>query len=151
MKTVKYILILVAGILFGGNVPAAGLPSGMLSVHVAVSAKAYWDGATKSCIPREKGGCCHIWVEAMEPGPGEICGDMALIRGNIFQLSFSRGKGLNNDTWQRYFADGKFLADGPITFDPAVLMQLGLPGGYVIPSGSYPVAVNGDQIVITFK
>ena len=80
-------------------------PTLMLPVHIVFSAKSYWDGATKSCLPREKGGCCHIWLEGMEPGPGEISGEMVLVKNKIIQLTVSRGKGLNRETWLKYFSD----------------------------------------------
>jgi len=126
-------------------------PTLMLPVHIVFSAKSYWDGATKSCLPREKGGCCHIWLEGMEPGPGEISGEMVLVKNKIIQLTVSRGKGMNRETWLKYFSDGKFNLDGPLTFDPAVLSRLGADPDCTVPQGAYPVAANGDLLTITFK
>lgn len=122
-----------------------------LPIHVVFSAKAYWDGPSKSCIPREKGGCCHIWLGDMQPGAGEFVADIVLMKDKVIQATVSRGKGMNKETFLKYFSDGKFNLDGPITFDPAVLGRLGLDAGYVIPPGAYPVTTNGDQMTITFR
>ncbi|MEI7896386.1 MAG: hypothetical protein WCJ26_05085 [bacterium] len=152
MKTIYRTSVLFLFVLLGINASAANLfPARMLSVHVAVSAKAYWDGQTKSCLPREKGGCCHIWLEGMNPGPGEISGELVFVNGNTFQLTVSRGKGMTNETYLKYFSEGKFNQDGPVTFDPAVLSKLGIEASYVIPSGSYPATISGDLVTITFR
>jgi hypothetical protein len=144
-------LILVAALFTLSAVATKVITAGMLPIHVVFSAKAYWDGPSKSCIPREKGGCCHIWMDGMEPGPGDIPGEMTMSRGNSLQLAVSRGKGMNNESWRKYIADGKFILDGPITFDPEVLSRLGAEKGVVVPAGSYPVTSNGDQLIITFQ
>jgi len=74
-----------------------------------------------------------------------------LVKGTIIQLSASRGKGMNKETYMKYFSDGKFNLDGPMTFDPKVLSQLGIGSDYVVPSGTYPVTINGDMLTVTFK
>ncbi len=123
----------------------------MLQIHVVFSAKAYWDGPTKSCIPREKGGCCHIWVEGMEPGPGEMAGEMTMVRDKTCQFTVSRSKGMNTEHRMNCFSDGKFNLDGPLTFDPDLLKKLGFDENFTVPAGTYPVTFSGDILTITFK
>jgi hypothetical protein len=152
MKTIYRTLFCVLSFFLANSVFSENfIPPMMRQIHVVFSAKAYWDGITKSCLPREKGGCCHIWTERMEPGPGEISGEMILVRGGIFQLTVSRDKGMDKETYVKYFSDGKFILDGPVTFDPDVLSKLGVDGRYVVPSGTYPFTANGDLLTITFK
>ena len=152
MKTIYRISFPLMSILLAFGVFAAKMvPPGIVPIHVVFSSKAYWDGPSKSCLPREKGGCCHIWLDGMEPGPGEISGELVLFNGKIFQLSFSRSKGLKNETYLKYFTDGKFTLDGPVTFDPNVLSKLEIDEKYVIPPGTYSVTANGDLLTIIFK
>lgn len=87
----------------------------------------------------------------MLTGPGEISGEVAAVKGKVIQLTVSRGKGMNQETYKNYFANGQFNLDGPITFDPDILSRLGVDGRYVVPSGTYPFTVSGDLITITFK
>ena len=152
MKTIYRTSVFLVGFLL--TIPVFSttiVPPGIIPIHVVFSARAYWDGPSKSCLPREKGGCCHIWIEGMVPGPGEIFGDLVLERGNIFQLTVSRGKGMDKETQLKYFSDGTFNLEGIITFDPAVLSKLGISGNYVVPASKYPVSANGDMLTITFK
>jgi hypothetical protein len=87
----------------------------------------------------------------MEPGAGEITAEIVLVKDKIIQATVSRGKGMTKETFMRYFSEGKFNLDGPITFDPAVLSRLGIDAGYVVPPGAYPVNTNGDQMTIIFR
>jgi hypothetical protein len=152
MKTMYRISALLVSLLLAVNVIAVkAIPGSIFPIHVVFSAKSYWDGPSKSCLPREKGGCCHLWLEGMEPGPGEISGELVMLRGKIIQLTVSRVKGMNNETYLKYFSDGKFTLEGPITFEPNVLTRLGIEGYYVVPAGTYPFTSNGDVITITFK
>ncbi|MFZ4520528.1 MAG: hypothetical protein ACOYNC_02415 [Bacteroidales bacterium] len=151
MKTCFRAVIILMSIMVSLNLMAVKPPSGMLALHVVVSAKSYWDGPSKSCIPREKGGCCHIWVDGMEPGPGEISGEMVVLRDKVIQFTVSRGKGMNNETYRNVFNGGSFTLEGPVTFDPKVLSGLGLDVSYSIPAGRYPYAVNGDRLTIMFR
>ncbi|MCX6304227.1 MAG: hypothetical protein NT040_04605 [Bacteroidetes bacterium] len=152
MKTINRLALLFISMFFAFSIVAAkAIPPGMLGVHVVFSAKAYWDGPSKSCIPREKGGCCHIWAEGMEPGPGEIFGEMVVLNDKIIRMTVSRGRGMTNETYGKYFSDGKFHLDGPMTFDPNVLSRLGIEGKYMIPPGTYPCTANGDMLTIIFK
>ena len=152
MKTTFKSIALLLSLVFTTGVFSATSHAVMkLPVHVVFSAKAYWDGPSKSCIPREKGGCCHIWLDGMEPGAGEITADIVLVKDKIIQATVSRGKGMTKETFMRYFSEGKFNIDGPITFDPAVLSRLCIDAGYVVPTGAYPVNTNGDQMTIIFR
>jgi len=152
MKTISKTAFLMISILLCNSIFSAKFSTiPLFPIHVVFSAKSYWDGETKSCIPREKGGCCHIWLEGMVPGPGEISGEMVLVRGKVIQLTVSRIKGMNKETHMRFFSEGFFTLDGPITFDPDILFKLGLRDSYVVPAGKYPYSMNGDVITITFK
>ena len=152
MKTICHTSVLLISLLLAVNGYSEKVtPPLMRSIHIVFSAKAYWDGTTKSCTPREKGGCCHIWTERMVPGPGEIVGEMVLLKDKIILMTVSRSKGMNNETWRKYFSEGKFNFDGPITFDPEVLLNLGIDRNYILPASDYPYAVNGDNLTITFK
>jgi hypothetical protein len=152
MKTIYRTTVLLMSVFLAITVFSAKfIPASVIPIHVVISSKAYWDGPTKSCLPRVKGGCCHIWIEGMVSGQGEISGEMDLLKGNIFQLTVSKDKGMNNETYLKYFSDEKFILDGPITFDPGVLKKLGIDGNYVVSSGTYPVTTNGELLTITFN
>jgi hypothetical protein len=152
MKTIFRISLLsIATFIAFGAVSANVFQPKFLSIHIVMSSKSYWDGPTKSCIPREKGGCCHIWTDGMTTGAGEISGELSTERSRMLQLTVSRGKGMNNDTYLKYFSDGRFTLDGPVSFDPNILSGLGLDPGYTIPAGAYPFTANGDKLTITFK
>jgi hypothetical protein len=127
------------------------IPPGIIPFHVVITSKAYWDGPTKSCLPREKGGCCHIWFDGMTPGPGEIHGEITQLDGRTLQMTIYRKKGLRDDTWQEYFRDGKFMLDGYLTFDPEILSKLGLPKSFQLPPGNYPYSMKGDQVTVIFR
>ena len=129
---------------------ASTLPfSSLLGIHIVISSKAYWDGATQSCVPRERGGCCHIWTDKLI-GPGQIAGDFEKANG-ILILSISGTKALDKATFDKFFQNGKFILDGPLTFSPEVLSKLELQGNYTIPAGSYAYNISGDLITVTFK
>ena len=152
MKAVYSTSVLLMSMFLATGVFAAKFtPPGIVPIHIVFSGKAYWDGATKSCLPRERGGCCHIWVDALAPGTGEIFGEMAPVSGNILQLTVSKSKGMGPDTYMKYFSDGKFTVDGSITFDPNVLSKLGVNVNLVVPAGSYPFILKGDLLIITFN
>jgi hypothetical protein len=152
MKTINRTSVLLLSLFLALNVIAAkSVPGSMFLIHVVISTKSYWDGPTKSCLPREKGGCCHIWIEGMEPGPGGISGEMALGKGNVIKLTVSRNTGMTDDTYKKCFAEGKFILDGPITFEPGILTRLRADANYIIPAGTYPITINGDLITITFN
>jgi hypothetical protein len=152
MKTLKNCFVLLMALLPGLPVFSGALVSPpKLPLHIVFSSKAYWDNASKSCIPREKGGCCHIWIEGMVPGSGEIAGDLVITAGNSLQFTFTRRKGMNNETSRPYLIGGQFVLDGPVTFEPEVLSRLGAERNLIIPAGTYPVAQNGDTITVTFK
>jgi hypothetical protein len=152
MKTIYRTSLFLTGILLAVGVSAAKfVPPGIIPIHIVFSAKAYWDGPTKSCLPRDKGGCCHIWIEGMEPGPGEIIGELILIKGNIFQLTVSKVKGIKAETYNSNFSNGKFNLDGTMTFDPNILSKFGIDTKYFVPPGIYSVTTNGDMLTIIFK
>lgn len=152
MKTFYRTPVLLVSLLWAVSAFSANAVSPVFfSIHVVFSSKSYWDGPSKSCIPREKGGCCHIWADGMIAGPGEISGEMVVLKDRIIQFTVSRGKGMNTETYQKYFSGGRFTLDGPITFEPAVLSKLGLDPSYSVPAGSYPVSSNGDLVTVTFR
>ncbi len=130
-------------------ITANAAPHGVLGIHVVFSAKAYWDGQTKSCCPREKGGCCHIWLDRFV-GPGQITGTMETSGGNLI-FTASKSKGMQPETYGQLFNAGKFILDGPMTFSSEVLSKLGLRSDFILPAGAYSCSFNGDDIVITLK
>ena len=129
---------------------AKAAPHGLFGINVAISAKAYWDGQTKSCLPREKGGCCHIWVDG-PVGPGDKFGSLENPGNGSLVYTVSKRKGMLPETNKQYFGSGKFFIDGPITFSPDVLSKLSLKSDFSIPGGAYLCTFNGDEIIIIFK
>lgn len=152
MKKLILCLALLPGILTALTATASLTPAPPAAfIHVVISSKSYWDGPTKSCLPREKGGCCHLWIEGMVPGPGEIGGDLLPAGGRTLQLVVKLQKGLKNDVWQSGFRDNTYTLDGAITFEPEVLARLGLDRNFTIPAGTYPCSTSGDLATITFR
>ena len=152
MKTMRFLSALLICLLLAGFVKNSdATPPGLFGVHVVISSKSYWDGPSQSCLPREHGGCCHIWIDGMVPGPGEISGEIEILRGKELKFTVSRAKGVSAELYRQYFSGGKFTLDGPVTFESRVLEKLGLDPNFVLAPGVYPVSVRGDDLIVTFK
>ncbi len=151
MKTISKIFAIFLSMFLAFNVMAVNTtPCGIFNIHVVMSAKSYWDGASKSCLPREKGGCCHIWFDRAI-GPGQMGGNLEMDANLLFTFTTSKSKGMQPETFDQLFRGGKFILDGPLTFSQEVLSKLGLKNDFTIPGGAYPCSFNGDDIIITFK
>jgi hypothetical protein len=152
MKKIGFLFGMVLAIVFvsgNGFVSQASSPS-IINLHVVFSSKAYWDGPSQSCIPREKGGCCHIWLDNL-PGPGQIIGELSAQDSKLLTLTISRSKGVDRATFEEVFSRGNFSMNGDVTFSPEVLKKLSLPPYYSIPAGEYRVTISGDIITVYFK
>lgn len=125
-------------------------PRGLFGIHIVLSAKAYWDGEKKSCVPREKGGCCHIWTDNVL-GPGDMAGELENPGNGSLILTISKSKGMLPETYNQYFRTGKLVLDGTMTFAPEVLSKLNLRRDFTVPGGAYSCTFNGDLIVVTLK
>lgn len=144
----RFITLAILMVCGNGLMSRAASP-GWFSIHVVFSAKAYWDGNLKSCVPREKGGCCHIWTDNL-PGPGQIIGEL-MTTDNSVVFVISKSKGLDRETYNEFFSQGQFILDGPITFEPEILNKVSLPRAFSVPSGKYRVTLTGDEIKVYFK
>jgi hypothetical protein len=152
MKTIKFFTMLVLSVVIISRISfatSAYSPS-FLGINIIMTSKAYWDGPTKSCLPRDKGFCCHISVTAM-PGHGQISGTLEVNESNTLVLSVSKPSGLDRETYNEYFSKDKFLLDGDLTFSQEILNKLRLPAGFTISSGEYPYTTTGEMIRIYFK
>jgi hypothetical protein len=152
MKTIKLFTVLILSIVIVSRISfatSAYSPS-FLGISIIMTSKAYWDGPTKSCLPRDKGFCCHIAFNTM-PGHGQISGTLEVNESNILVLSVSKPAGLDRETYNEYFSKDKFILDGDLTFSQEVLNKLRLPAGFTISSGEYPYTTAGETIRIYFK
>ena len=125
-------------------------PKGIIGIHVIFSSKAYWDGVTKSCLPRDKGGCCHVWVDHAV-GPGQIIGTLENAGNGKLIFTTSKAAGMQPETFTQLFIGDKFVLEGTLTFSSEVLSKLGLKSDFTIPGGTYPFTTNGDSITIPIK
>jgi len=150
MKNAILIIFLSLVTMFGTCTMMNASNVSPVGIGVSLSSKAYWDGPTQSCLPREKGFCLHIAINLM-PVHGQIFGTIEQKEGKTLELTVSRNKGIDKETFYELFKAGKFIADGPITFSTDVLEKLKLPASYSIPAGEYPFSIEGDRITIYFK
>lgn len=118
------------------------------AIEVTFSSKAYWDGPTKSCMPREKGCCFHISFATVLDG--QMGGDLT---NNSSGLAFkiSKTKGITPGVYKEFFSTGKFHLEGEGTFSEEILQKLGLPRGYVLKEGYYSIKEEGDNLTVYFK
>jgi hypothetical protein len=150
MKRHKLFFGLILALAFVARENTVASTPALFGIHVVITSKAYWDGPSKSCLPREKGGCCHMWTDNM-PGPGQIVGELSNAPASGLQLKISQTKGIDKETFMNHFRNGRFDIRGPITFEPEVLSKLGLSANFTVAQGEYPYTVNGDEITIRFK
>jgi hypothetical protein len=152
MRKIKLVSVLVISFLVvSGSILAsrASSPS-LLGISIIMTSKAYWDGPTKSCLPRDKGFCCHVSFNTM-PVHGQILGEIEISDANSMVLTIAKTKGLDRETFMEYFTKDKFMLNGPITFSPEILEKLKLPLSYSIPAGEYSYSVAGDVIRVFLK
>jgi len=148
--TIKIAVILLSLFMVFQFVRVNAASRGIIPIHVVFSAKAYWDGQTKSCLPREKGGCCHIWMD--QPiGTGQIIGNLEINPEGSLVFTVSKTNGMQAETFKQYFEGGKFLLDGSLTFSAEVLSKLGLKSDFTISAGIFPCTFKGDTIIIPLK
>lgn len=152
MKKIKFLsaIILCTVIISRISLASYAFSPSFLGISIIMTSKAYWDGPTKSCLPRDKGFCCHIAVNTM-PGHGQISGTLEVNESNILVLTVSKGNGLDRESYNEIFSKDKFILDGDITFSPEVMNKLRLPLTYSIPAGEYPYTTTGDVINVYFK
>lgn len=119
-------------------------------IDIVFSSKAYWDGATKSCLPRDKGCCLHISVN-LPLLDNQIFGDISNNEGKGVKFSFSKNKGIQKEALSELTKTGKFYMEGEGTLSEELLKSLKLPSSYKILPGYYPYQENGDLITVFFK
>lgn len=149
MKKITFLSTLVVLIIAG--IAAKATNSATFSqIEIIFSSKAYWDGPTKSCLPRDKGCCLHFSfkVPLLED---QIFGDLTNYEGQGVKLSFSKKSGIQQETLIELTKTGKFYLDGEGTFSEELLKALKLPLSYKISPGYYPYQENGDLITVFFK
>ena len=123
-----------------------------LGLSVSFSTRAYWDGPTQGCLPRERGWCLHISIDATAPMPGgTICGEINNLATTGLTLTFNKKTGITPETFSKFFRNGKFNLDGEGTMAGEITGKLGLPPSFIIPEGTYNYMETGDIVTINFK
>jgi len=128
----------------------AGNPS-PIGIGIDFSSKAYWDGPSKSCLPRDKGCCFHISIDLDVLAPGHINGTLETRQNGEIAFSFSKRGGILPETWKELVKNGYFILDGNGTFSEEVLKKLGLPPSFKLSEGKYSYSENGDFVTVIFK
>lgn len=151
----KKILVLTGILLFGFctmqlHATEKNQPAKPSKFEIVFSAKAYWDGQTKSCLPREKGCCFHISFNAIIL-EGQMIGEMTYTATDGLVFTFNKRTGITPQTFKELFGSGKFVLDGTGTLSDEIIRMLRLPVNYTIPAGNYGFRTSGDMISITFK
>jgi hypothetical protein len=152
----KHILLMILSIvmIFPAVQMKAGSPSPQpgLKLKIAFSSRAYWDGVTKSCLPRERGWCLHISINILNTVPdGIIIGEVSNDIIDGMTLTFKKQEGITAETFTKFFRNGKFVLDGEGTMEDAIAKKLGMRSPYTIPAGSYDYKEKGGYITISFK
>jgi hypothetical protein len=149
MKKITFFLTLVVLIIVGNAVKATTFETSS-QIEVIFASKAYWDGPTKSCLPRDKGCCLHFSfkVPILED---QIFGDLTNYEGQGVKLSFSKKSGVQQGTLNGLIKNGKFYLEGEGTMSEELLKALKLPSTYIIPPGYYTYEERGDIITVFFK
>jgi hypothetical protein len=149
MKKITFLLTVVVIMIASVAVKAT---SSVISsqIEVIFSSKAYWDGTTKSCLPRDKGCCIHISIN-VPLFEHQISGDLTNYEGQGVKLSFSKKSGIQKETLTELTKTGKFYLDGEGTLSEELLKTLKLPLSFKISPGYYPYQETGDLITVFFK
>ena len=130
----------------------ASSSSSLLGISIYFSTKAYWDGETKSCMPRERGWCLHIELDGQSPVPiGTIRGEISNLKTTGLILSFNKKTGVTAETFSKYFKNGKIFIDGEVTMPDDLTRKLGLAPSFVIPEGAYAYKESGETVTITLQ
>lgn len=151
MKKILSISSFILVVLLGSFQNSNAVNSAPLGVGISFSSKAYWDGTTHSCLPRDKGCCIHIEFIPIVPGPGQINGTLEIRQNNEIAFSFSKRGGILSETWNELSKNGYFMLDGDGTFSQEILKKLGLPANFKLSEGRYPYTENGDVVTVVFK
>ena len=141
-------LALIIGISIQTIASTNSLPIG---IGIDFSSKAYWDGTTKSCLPRDKGCCFHISIEFKVIEKGQIRGTLETRPNNEIAFSFSKRGGILPETWKELVNNGYFILDGDGTFSEEILRTLGLSANFRLSVGKYSYTENGDVVTVIFK
>jgi hypothetical protein len=149
MKKIMFLSTLVVLIIAGIAVKATN-SAAFSQIEIIFSSKAYWDGTTKSCLPRDKGCCLHISLD-VPLLDHQIFGDLTNYEGKGVKFTFSKKSGIQQETLAELTKTGKFYLDGDGTLSEELLKTLRLPLSYKISPGYYPYQENGDIITIIFK
>ena len=144
-----FLLIVISGLKTMAETPSS---TSLLGITISFSTHAYWDGTTKSCLPRAHGWCLHFEIQAPATVPqGVIYGEISNNAVAGLTLTFSKKSGINPETFSSLFRDGMFQLEGSGTVSDDVLKKLGLSPLYVIPEGAYNYKESGDTVTISFK
>jgi len=149
MKKILFLSTLIVLIIAGIAVKASNSTT-FSQIDVVFSSKAYWDGPTQSCLPRDKGCCLHFSFKVLVLD-NQIFGDLSNNNGKGVKLTFSRNIGIQKETLTELTKTGKFYIDGEGTLSEELLKALKLPLSYKITPGYYPYQENGDLITVFFK
>ena len=125
------------------------LPSTPSKSIIVFSSKAYWDGTTESCLPRDKGCCFHIGFTTIIID-GQISGEMTYTAQDGLVYSFNQKTGISRKTFEKLCNNGGFYLDGPGTISTEIINMLNLPKGYSIPAGNYSYRMDGDIVYVSF-
>jgi hypothetical protein len=137
---------------FGKTYAEPPASSSLLGITVSFSTKAYWDGATKSCLPRTRGWCLHFEIDVASPlHDGTIRGELSNLTTTGLTLSFNKKTDVTAETFLTFFKSGKFLMDGDGTISEEIAKKLGLAASYVISQGAYSYKEFGDRVTINFS
>ncbi|MCX6246651.1 MAG: hypothetical protein NTW10_02855 [Bacteroidetes bacterium] len=122
-------------------------------ISIEFSSKAYWDGPSKSCLPRDNGCCFHISFGGSDSpvSPGKIIGSLDIRPKNEIVFTFSIKAGILPGTSKEFLKGGYFILDGEGTFSEEILAKLGLPASFRLSPGRYPYTENGDVVTVIFK
>jgi hypothetical protein len=149
MKKIMFLSTLVVLIIAGITVKANNSTT-FSQIDVVFSSKAYWDGPSQSCLPRDKGCCIHISLKILVLD-NQIFGDLTNYNEKGVKLTFSKNSGIQKTTFAELTKTGKFYIDGEGTLSEEVLKALKLPSSYKISPGYYPYQENGDLITVFLK
>ena len=123
-----------------------------LGISISFSTKAYWDGATRSCLSRDRGWCLHFEIDAAAPvHEGTIRGELSNLTTTGLTLSFNKKTDVTAETFLTFFKSGKFLLDGDGTISEEIAKKLGLASSYVISQGAYSYKEFGNRVTISFS
>jgi hypothetical protein len=147
MKKIIVLLPVLMLMLMGKGVQAYSSPVG---IGIDFCTKAYWDGQTKSCQPREHGFCLHITIEVVIL-QGHMIGSINNTQADGLTFTFSKKTGILQSTFDELFKGGYFVMDGEGTLSDDLLQKLGLKEGYRIPAGKYPFYENDGVVTIKFR